>query len=49
MIPFFSFLHCTRLDASCAPGMASRPQKFATDPETVEQGSGSPKVLLAPG
>jgi hypothetical protein len=45
---FFSFLHCTRLAPSCAPGMASRSQKFASDPATAEQGSGSPRVLLAP-
>jgi hypothetical protein len=49
MIPFFSFLHCTRLAASCAPRMAARPQKLASNSATEEQGAGSPTVLLASG
>jgi hypothetical protein len=35
--------------ASCAPRMAARPQNFASDPATAEQGAGSPEVLLASG
>jgi hypothetical protein len=46
---FFSFLHFTRLAPSCALGMASRSQKFASDPAIANQGSDSPRVLLAPG
>ena len=46
--PFFSFLHCTRLAPSCALGMATRSQKFTSNPAIADQCSNSPRVLLAP-
>jgi hypothetical protein len=38
-----------RLAPSYVPGMASRSQKFASDPTIADQGFGSPRVLLALG
>jgi hypothetical protein len=45
---FFSFLHCTRLAPNYSLGMATRSQKFASDPTIAVQCSSFPRVLLAP-
>ena len=47
-IPFFSFLHCTRVAPSRSPGMTTRSQKFASDPTIAVQCSSFPRVLFAP-